>query len=281
MTISIIGLGLIGGSMAIDLRAKGFAHTLIGVDANAVHRTQAIQLGLVDEVLPLEEAVAKADIVIIAIPVDKGAEVLLQVLNVIKPNATVIDTGSTKASICAKADTHTNRKQFVAAHPIAGTEYNGPQAALKSLFTDKLNIICEKEKSGEQYLRQALELFDVLEMRTIYMNAEEHDRHLAFVSHLSHISSFTLGLTVLDIEENEKNILQLAGSGFESTVRLAKSSPDMWAPILSENGKNLSEALASYINILGQFKQAIDTNNSVKLKDMMTRANDIKRVLKK
>lgn len=279
MKTTIVGLGLIGGCMALDLRKAGIATSLIGVDANADNAQLAIELGIVDKTLPLEEAVANADLVIVAIPVNALRSFLPNVLDLMKENAVLIDAGSTKSSICKSVTDHPKRAQYVAAHPIAGTENSGPSAAFNGLFQNKTNIICDKEKSSAQALELALKIFDALGMKTIFMNPDEHDKHVAYVSHLSHVSSFLLGQTVLDIEKDEKNIFNLAGSGFASTVRLAKSSPDMWAPIFEQNVEYLSQALLEYIMHLQRFHYHLMKKDSKELHRIMTEANQIRRVL--
>lgn len=279
MVVSIIGIGLIGGSMALSLKAKGFAKKVIGVDINKQHQKAARLIGLVDTILNLEEAVPRSDMVIIATPVNDAPEVLSRVLKQAGPEVTVLDVGSTKSNICLEALKHPNRGQFVATHPIAGTENTGPSAANHGLFDNKINIICEKEKSSRKALARVEALYDCLNMKSIYMDSGEHDKHIAYVSHISHISSFTLGLTVLDIEKDEKNIFNMAGSGFASTVRLAKSSPAMWAPIFEQNAKNVSDALGNYIDKLTFFKQMIDEGNIGEIYQLMDSANRIKKVL--
>lgn len=279
MKTAIIGLGLIGGSIAIDLRKSGIATSLIGVEASTEHAREAIELGLVDEVLPLEEAVRQADLVVTAIPVNAIRTVLLNVLDRIGENTIVIDTGSTKSQICKAIQQHAKRNQFVAAHPIAGTENSGPRAAFSGLFRQKTNIICEQEKSSAKALQVAEEVFSTLGLRTIFMDPIEHDKHVAYVSHLSHVSSFLLGQTVLDIEQDEKNIFNLAGSGFASTVRLAKSSPDMWAPIFEQNAEYLSQALLEYIMHLQRFQYHLMKRDVKELHRIMTEANRIRDVL--
>lgn len=279
MKTAIIGLGLIGGSMAIDLRKAGLATMLVGVDNNAVHAKRAMELGLVDEVAGLEEAVKQADLVITAIPVNAIKNVLFKVLDRISENAIVIDTGSTKSMICKAIENHPRRKQFIAAHPLAGTENSGPDAAFSGLFSQKTNIICEKEKSSDAALEAAARIFSALQLRTIFMDPVEHDKHVAYVSHLSHVSAFLLGQTVLDIEKDEKNIFNLAGSGFASTVRLAKSSPDMWAPIFEQNAEYLSQALLEYIMHLQKFQYHLMKRDVNELHRIMTSANHIRKVL--
>lgn len=279
MKTTIVGLGLIGGCMALDLRKSGIATSLIGVDVNSENAQLAIELGIVDNVLPLEEAVSTADLIIVAIPVNALRSFLPNVSDLMSENAVLIDAGSTKGSICKSVVDHPKRAQYVAAHPIAGTENSGPSAAFHGLFQNKTNIICDKEKSSTQALELALKIFETLGMNTIFMNPDEHDKHVAYVSHLSHVSSFLLGQTVLDIEKDEKNIFNLAGSGFASTVRLAKSSPDMWAPIFEQNVEYLSQALLEYIMHLQRFHYHLMKKDSKELHRIMTEANQIRRVL--
>jgi prephenate dehydrogenase len=279
MKTTIIGLGLIGGSIAIDLRKAGFATELLGVDASETNASRALELGLVDRISELDDALKDAALVVLAIPVNALVKILPDVLSGISSSATVIDAGSTKGLICKSVVAHRGRDQFVAAHPIAGTENSGPDAAFGGLFRDKTNIICEKERSSPVALTIAERMFDVLGMNTIFMDAEEHDKHVAYVSHLSHVSSFLLGQTVLDIEKDEKNIFALAGSGFASTVRLAKSSPEMWAPIFEQNLDYLSQALQEYIMHLQKFHYLLMKRDTRQLHNIMANANEIRRVL--
>lgn len=279
MKTTIVGLGLIGGSMAIDLRKAGLATTLIGVEQNQKNAARALELGLVDEVLPLEEAVLQSDLVITAIPVNAIRSVTLKALDLVSDDTVIVDTGSTKSTICKAIEKHTRRSQFIAAHPIAGTENSGPDAAFSGLFRNKTNIICEQEKSSAKALKLAEQIFGALEMRTIFMDPIEHDKHVAYVSHLSHVSAFLLGQTVLDIEQDEKNIFNLAGSGFASTVRLAKSSPDMWAPIFEQNAEYLSQALLEYIMHLQRFQYHLMKRDVNELHKIMTQANKIRKTL--
>jgi prephenate dehydrogenase len=279
MKTTIIGPGLIGGSIAIDLRKTGVATKLFGVESNSANAKKAIELGLVDEIVSVEEAVQKSELIITAIPVNVIKSVLLNVMDLISDNTIVIDTGSTKSQICKAIASHPRRSQFVAAHPIAGTENSGPTAAFSGLFKGKTNIICEQEKSSARALQVADEVFSKLEMRTIFMEPIEHDKHVAYVSHLSHVSSFLLGQTVLDIEKDEKNIFNLAGSGFASTVRLAKSSPDMWAPIFEQNAEFLSQALLEYIMHLQKFQYYLMKRDVTELHKIMVEANRIRNVL--
>jgi prephenate dehydrogenase len=279
MKTVVVGVGLIGGSIAIDLKKAGVASRIIGVELNGENAKQAIELGLVDEIQPLEKALTGSDLVITAIPVNAIRSVILKVLDQIGDNTIVIDTGSTKSQICKAVAEHARRAQFVAAHPIAGTENSGPAAAFSGLFVNKTNIICEQEKSSAESLTVADKIFDCLQMRTIFMDPVEHDKHVAYVSHLSHVSAFLLGQTVLDIEKDEKNIFNLAGSGFASTVRLAKSSPDMWAPIFEQNAEYLSQALLEYIMHLQKFQYHLMKRDVNELHKIMTEANRIRLVL--
>lgn len=279
MTITFIGIGLIGGSLAIPLRKRNFADKFIAVDKNEQHCKEALELGIVDEIMNLEEGVKNADLVVIAIPVDKIKIVLPQVLDLIDDKTYVIDTGSTKGGICKTVCTHKNRENYVAAHPIAGTENSGPKSALPDLFDNKKLIICEKEKSKPQALKMAEDMFNALKMNLIYIEPEVHDLHLAYVSHLPHISSYALALAVLELEKDEKMILDMAGSGFASACRLAKSSADMWIPIFQQNSKLLTESLDAYIKDLEVFKNAILENDTEKLKELINTANTIRKIL--
>jgi prephenate dehydrogenase len=276
MNIGVIGLGLIGGSMARDLRSAGVASRVVGVDANPVHAERALALGLVDAIAGLEEAAASADVLLVCIPVNAIQSLLPPIMD-LPGNAVVIDTGSTKSLICRAVREHPARERFVAAHPIAGTENSGPDAA--GLFAGKVNIICEPNRSGSKAMEVARLVFDTLQMKTTFMDPDEHDKHVAYVSHLSHVSSFLLGQTVLDIEKDEKNIFTLAGSGFASTVRLAKSSPDMWAPIFEQNAGFLTRALEEYIAHLKRFHQCLVNRETTQMHEILSRANEIRRVL--
>jgi prephenate dehydrogenase len=279
MRTTIIGLGLIGGSIAIDLRKAGLATKLIGVEQNVDNAKRALEIGLVDEILPLEKAVVQTDLIITAIPVSAIRTVVVKVLDLVDEHTIIIDTGSTKSMICKSIADHAKRAQFVAVHPLAGTENSGPDAAFSGLFQQKTNIICEQEKSSAKALSLADKVFSMLGMRTIFMDPIEHDKHVAYVSHLSHVSAFLLGQTVMDIEKDEKNIFNLAGSGFASTVRLAKSSPDMWAPIFEQNAEYLSQALLEYIMHLQKFQYYLMKRDVKELHRIMKDANRIRNVL--
>ncbi len=277
MKIGIIGLGLIGGSIAKECRKAGM--NVIGVDANPIHCDQAIDFELVDKIASLDEMLKEVDIIGVCIPVDLIATLLPQILDQINWKQVVFDVGSTKAEICEMVNGHAKRARFVAAHPMAGTEFSGPKAALEDLFRNKKNIICDEEQCDEDALEAVLKIFDQMGMQSLFMNPRDHDKHMAYVSHLSHISAFTLSLTVLDIEEDEKQIFNLAGTGFQSTVRLAKSNPKTWASIFEKNQEHLSDALGNYIEHLQAFKTVLDSGNKEKSLELMERANEIKRVL--
>ena len=280
MILTIIGIGLIGGSMAMELRQKKFCNKIIGVDLNKEHQKKAIHYGLVDEICELQKGVEKADFIIISTPVNVSPDILQNVLDRIN-NQIVIDVGSTKEKIIEKIHLHPKRKQFVATHPIAGTEFSGPDAAQVGLFKNKINIICNKEESSKYAIDKTIELYNHLEMQNIFMNAQDHDIHSAYVSHISHISSFCLALSVMDKEKDEKNILNMAGSGFESTVRLAKSNKEMWTPIFTENKNNILAVLNDYIEKLQNFKDAIAKNDKEELNSLIHKANGIKKILDK
>lgn len=276
-TVAVIGLGLIGGSMALELKKRTWA-TIYGIDNNPDHLQKALELGIIFEKATLKR-VKDVDVVIIAVPVDAIPELTVQVLNTINDNTLVLDVGSVKREVCQTVKDHPKRGNFVAAHPIAGTEFSGPEAAIYELFTNKINIICEEDRSSEAMLHKALEVFELMRMRTTFMDPVEHDKHIAYVSHLSHISSFMLGKTVLEIEPDEKNIFNMAGSGFRSTVRLAKSSPAMWTPIFVQNKENILKSLNEYIKNLETFKELIEQGSDEEVYEIMENTNRIKNIL--
>lgn len=280
MTITIVGVGLIGGSMALGLKALGIAEHVIGVDHESANLSKALELNVIDEALPLQEAVKKAAIIYIAIPVDATVNVVLQVMDLVSDKQVVIDAGSTKFALCKAVNDHPMRKQFVATHPMWGTEFSGPQAAVKEAFAGRACVICEKEKSNEAALHLTEKLYKDLNMHIIYMNAEHHDIHAAYISHISHITSFALANTVLEKEKEEDAIFEMAGGGFESTVRLAKSSPAMWAPIFMQNKENVLDVLNEHISQLKKFKASIEKENMTYLVELIEKANGIKRILK-
>lgn len=279
MNITVIGLGLIGGSVAMDLKSQ-LNVSVTGVDTSEQHCQTAISLGLVHKICTLKDGLVDASIVVIAVPVDKIETLLTQVLDGISEKTVVIDLGSTKCNICSVVADHPLRGRFVAAHPLAGTEFSGPSAAVKGLFQNRKNIICEAEKSDKDALDLALSFFDSLGMHTRFMTPEDHDRHLAYVSHLSHVSSFILGQTVLDIEQDEKEIFHLAGTGFASTVRLAKSNPVTWSAIFDKNKRHLIPALDEYIRHLIRFRDLIDNGKISDCEAIMQYSNNLKEILK-
>lgn len=280
MNVTLIGVGLISGSFALGLKKtyEGSLH-VCGVDQNEETLQKAKALGIIHQSKPLPEAVAEADVVAIGIPVDALVKLLPEVLNACKEDALVIDFGSTKKAICESVAHHPKRSNFIAAHPIAGTEYSGPEAAFASLFEQKVMIVCEEEKSGKKQLELFRELCQMLDMRLTSMNPAEHDLHLAFVSHLSHVSSFALSQAVMQKEKSEQRIFDMAGSGFASTVRLAKSSPEMWSPIFLQNKEHLLEGLSAYIDQLQQFKTLLESEDASGMKSYMKEANRIREIV--
>ena len=278
MKVYIIGTGLIGGSFALDIQQEYPEAIIYGVDLNAQHIKEALECGVIHEEASFED-LQNAEVVFLTIPVDVALSVLPKVLDIIQDNALVIDVGSTKQRICEVVKEHPKRRNFLAAHPIAGTEFSGPKAALRGLYKQKTNIICEVEKTAFKLQEKALDIFSKIGMRIRYMDAVSHDKHIAYVSHLSHISSFMLGKTVIDKEKNERDIFDMAGSGFESTVRLAKSSPAMWTPIFKQNKDNVIETLEEYINNLQHFKELMQQDNFSEIFNEMENTNYIKQIL--
>lgn len=278
-TVTVVGVGLISGSLALALKNKQLAKHIIGVCKTKESEQKALALGLVDECLPLETAIQNADLIYVAIPVDVTIPIVETILNNIQPHQIVADAGSTKLALCKAIQNYTNRKQFVATHPMWGTENSGPQAATMNAFTGKACVITEKEFSDIEALKKIEAMYIALGMHLVYMNAQEHDVHTAYVSHISHITSFALANTVLEKEKTDNNIFELAAGGFESTVRLAKSSPQMWAPIFLQNKQNVLDVLEEHIFQLQKFKHAIEHNNLEQLHQLMQHANTIKRIL--
>ena len=277
-SVAIIGVGLIGGSWALALK-KHFSYiTILGVDNNQSHLEEALRLGLIDKAVDLDAA-AQSDIVFVSIPVGAASEVILSLLDKVGEHTLIMDAGSTKSALCQSISDHPNRSHFLAAHPIAGTEFSGPAAAKSDLFDGKLMILCEIEKTAIRLQENILTAFQKIGMRLRYMDPESHDKHLAYVSHLSHVSSFMLGKTVMDKEADDRNIFDLAGSGFASTVRLAKSSPEMWGPIFLQNKEHLSHTLEAYISNLQKFKMLIDEEDLEALTSEMKRINTIEKIL--
>lgn len=278
MKVFIIGTGLIGGSFALDIQEQYPEATIYGIDHNPEHLKEAKKLGIIHKESCLDQ-IHEGEIIFLTIPVDATLAVLPSVLDNIHEDALVIDVGSTKQGICSVVKEHPKRRNFLAAHPIAGTEFSGPKSALKGLYREKTNIICEVEKTAFKLQEKALEIFIKLGMRIRYMDAISHDKHIAYVSHLSHISSFMLGKTVIEKEKNERDIFDLAGSGFESTVRLAKSSPAMWTPIFEQNSANIIASLEEYIDNLKQFKEYMENHQFDKVFHEMKSTNHITSIL--
>jgi prephenate dehydrogenase len=279
MNVFIIGIGLIGGSFAKDMKRLYPNARIHGLDVNGDHLQQALSMGLID-VKSDKDQLKEADLVLVCIPVDALVEELPLILDAVGDDALVLDAGSTKSQVCRAVEDHAKRRNFLACHPIAGTEFSGPAAALDGLYKGKTNIICEVEKTAFKLQERALEIFQAQGMRIRYMNPESHDKHIAYVSHLSHISSFVLGKTVIEKEKNERDIFDMAGSGFESTVRLAKSSPAMWTPIFRQNKENVMEILEAYIQNLEAFRDKLKADDFEGIYDEMNNTNKIREILK-
>jgi prephenate dehydrogenase len=278
MKVFVIGIGLIGGSMALDIKTLHPEAIIYGIDTNESHLAEAIALGVVDAAAIFDDLV-DADFVIVSVPVDVALVVLPKVLDVIGDKSIVFEVGSTKMPICEVIANHIKRRNFIATHPIAGTEFSGPSAAIKGLFQGKTNIICEVEKTTFKLQEKALDLFKAMGMRIRYMDPKSHDKHIAYVSHLSHISAFMLGKTVINKEKDEQDIFDMAGSGFESTVRLAKSSPAMWTPIFKQNRKQVVKTLDEYISNLSKFKELLEKEDYDAIYNEMQSVNKIKEIL--
>ncbi len=278
MIVTVIGLGLIGGSMAIDLKKRGFAKKIIGVDADNLHAQTALKIGFIDEIADFENGISQADIIILATPVNHATELLPKILDRTE-NQIVTDVCSTKSNICVAVSTHRKRANYVAGHPMAGTEFSGPWAAVAGLFDGKAGILCDISKSSDHALNIIKSMYETLNLRQVFMESSAHDVHAAYVSHISHITSFALALTVLDKERNDNHIFDLAGGGFRSTVRLAKSSAEMWVPIFEENSQNVIEVLDTYIEKMQLFRDAISKHETSEIRNLILNANKIKRVV--
>ena len=283
-TIGIVSLGLIGGSMAVDLRARKYASHFVGTDRNPLNADAACRLGLVDRVVSLEDCISESDIIVVSVPVSAAGEILQKILDTFHAKGCqekiVLDVCSTKAQIAERLKYHPARRRYVATHPMAGTEHCGPWAAQPGLFDGRACIIADREESDEKAVRLVEELYKTLNMRIVYMNSESHDVHTAYVSHLSHVSSFALALTVLDKEKDEKHIFDLASGGFASTVRLAKSNADMWVPIFTQNRENLLRVIDTYIEKMQQFREAVATYDEDKMRELIDEANRIKKIIR-
>ena len=280
MTATIIGTGLIGGSLAISLKETGVADRVVGVDQDAANLARALDLHIISGAATLDEGMKLGDLVILAIPVDAVLKVLPGLMDQVRPGQVIMDVGSTKEKILQLVAGHPNRGRFVAAHPMAGTEYSGPDAAVPNLFTNKTMVLCDVKNSDEDALEIVENMVDRLQMRTVYMNAEEHDLHTAYVSHISHITSFALALTVLKKEKESGRIFELASGGFESTVRLAKSSPDMWVPIFKHNRNNVLDVLDEHISQLQQMKSLLEKEDYDTFYKLIQKSNKIRKILK-
>jgi prephenate dehydrogenase len=279
MRVAIIGTGLIGGSLSLTLRARGLVTHVTGVEQNESHARRALELGLVDEITSLPEAVQQSDLIVLAIPINAAEAMLPAILDQVDKQV-VMDVGSTKKVICESVAQHPKRGRFVATHPMWGTEYSGPDAAVKTAFADKATVICSKEESDADAVELVENIYKTLGMHLLYMRADDHDVHVAYVSHISHITSFALANTVLEKEREEDAIFELASGGFESTVRLAKSNPAMWVPIFMQNRDNVLDVLNEHIAQLRKFKACLEKENYDYLQELIEHANGIKRILK-
>ena len=279
MKAAVIGIGLIGGSFALTLKDKGICEEVIGVDNSESNRAKAVELGLVDRTLPLDEAIPAADLIVLATPVDSIPLLAVKVLNKVDRQV-VIDMGSTKQELCEVIAQHPRRGRFVATHPMWGTEYSGPEAAVHDGFEGRTVVLCDGAESDPDALKLVEDIYRKIGMPIKYMSSEEQDTHTAYVSHISHITSFALALTVLEKEREEEHIFDLAGGGFESTVRLAKSSPETWAPIFMQNKYNVLDVLREHIHQLQIFRRLLEKDDTEGLKQMMQRANRINRIIK-
>lgn len=277
--IAIVGVGLIGGSLAIRLHEKKISSRLIGVDVNEEHRKKAMELELVDEVMDLDEAIAASDVLILAIPVDKLVDLLPSILSKVNQQV-ILDLGSTKSQLINAIKNHPKRGRYVATHPMWGTEYSGPQAAVRGAYENKAVIICNAEESDADALEWVKHMYKKIGMHLLEMEAKAHDLHAAYVSHISHITSFALANTVLQKEKEEQAIFELASAGFESTVRLAKSNPAMWVPIFMQNKENVLDVLNEHIEQLKKFRDSIQEGNGAELRGLIEDANKIRRIIK-
>ena len=279
MKILIAGLGLIGGSFALALRDRGIADEILGIEKSDENAAEALRLGLADRIVTLEEGVSQADLVVLATPVDTIPLMAVKVLNHVTDRQVVMDMGSIKAELCEVISMHARRGRFVAAHPMWGTEYSGPRAAQHGAFTGRNAVLCEAERSDADALAAVERIFRTLEVPVVYMGAEEHDLHAAYVSHISHVTSFALALTVLEKEREERHIFDLAGGGFESTVRLAKSAAATWVPILLRNKYNVLDVLREHIHQLQIMRRMIERDDAEGLTGAFDKANSIQRII--
>lgn len=279
-TITIVGVGLISGSFSMILKEKGLVNHVIGVSRTAQSINKALELGIIDEALPLEEAVKKSSFIYVAIPVDATIPAIQAIMDQVNEEQIVADAGSTKQALCDALANHPMRRRFVATHPMWGTEYSGPEAAVRDAFAGRVCVICEKEKSDPDAVDTVEKIYKLLGMHVTYMDADAHDIHAAYVSHISHITSFALANTVLEKEKEENAIFELAGGGFESTVRLAKSNPSMWLPIFKQNREHVLDVLNEHITQLRKFKSCLEKENYTYLQELMENANKINRIIR-
>lgn len=279
-TVGLIGTGLIGGSMALDIRTCRFADTLLGYDKKADNAAEALRLGIIDRIVSYEELVAQSDLILLSIPASASAALLPDILNRIgAQDSVVLDVCSVKQPVVDAVRKHPLRGRFVAGHPMSGTEYSGPRAARQGLFEGKVGIICDAQDSDADALARVEALYAALGMRTVQMSAAQHDLHAAYVSHLSHVISFSLALTVLDKEKDDKHIFDLASGGFSSTARLAKSNADMWVPIFENNRENLLPVIDAYSDYLSRFRRAIASADGAQLRSLIENANRIQKII--
>ncbi len=278
MIVSVIGIGLIGGSLVKSLRQNGFASEVLAVDQNQTHLERALEMGLVDEQVDLTNGVRRADVVIIAAPVDSIIKLAPQVLDLVNRQV-VMDVGSTKGLIMKSVAGHPKRRRFVGTHPMAGTEYSGPDAAIDGLFDGKCTVIVDRDDSDIEAINVVEDLYRSLKMHIVYHDSHDHDIHTAYVSHISHISSFALALTVLEKEKDEKRIFELAGGGFSSTVRLAKSNPDTWVPIFEQNRDYVLDVLDEHINTISKFRTLLIKKDFTSFYRLIEQANQIKKIV--
>lgn len=277
--IAIIGVGLIGGSLAIQLHEKKISSRLIGVDASKEHESKALELELVDEILPLDEAIAQSEVVVLAMPVDLMVALLPSILDKVDQQI-VIDLGSTKSQLAEAVANHPKRGRYVATHPMWGTEYSGPAAAVRGAYENKAVIICNETESDTDALEWTKYMYKKIGMHLLSMEAKAHDLHAAYVSHISHITSFALANTVLEKEKEDNAIFEMASAGFESTVRLAKSNPAMWVPIFLQNKVNVLDVLNEHIQQLTKFRDSIRDDKGTDLQNLIEHANKIRRIIK-
>ena len=280
MNATVIGLGLIGGSLALSLKDNGLCERVIGVDRSESNARKALELGLVDAVATLDEALEQSELIVLATPVDVIPALAIKILNRIRPDQILMDMGSTKQELCEMVMMHPNRGRLVATHPMWGTENSGPEAAEHNAFKGRTVVICEREATDKDALEFVEKLYHTLSMPIRYMSAEEQDTHCAYVSHISQITSFALDLTFLEKEREEEHIFDLAGGGFESTVRLAKSLPQTWAPIFLGNKYNVLDVLREHIHQLQILRRMIERDDKEGLIEAMQKANKIREILK-